>query len=201
MDGSTVVYFVRHGQSECNRLGRASGWSQTPLSELGREQARKAGALLSGLEFDRVYSSDLTRAVETCHIALPGVEPEQSPLLREIDVGRIQGTEYAQLREQDAETYSIVRKYRDFSPYGGESPNVAQERLHRFVETELNNLPGGTRAAVFCHLGTIMYMLNYVLGIEIPRDRLQLDNAAVFKFVRLKSGKWQLSCWNATGKI
>ena len=38
------VYFVRHGQSEGNRLNLHCGWSQTPLSQLGHQQARAANA-------------------------------------------------------------------------------------------------------------------------------------------------------------
>lgn len=201
MNEITEVYFVRHGESECNRQGRAAGWFQTPLSELGREQAKKTGELLSGMEFDRVYSSDLCRAMETCSIALPGAEPQLSELLREIDVGRIRNQLNAETRAQHPQEYSVVQKYRDFSPFGGESHAVAQDRLFRFVETELNNLPNGSKVAVFCHLGTVLYMLNYVLGQQINRACLQMNNAAVFKFIRLKSGRWQLAGWNTTGKL
>ena len=38
MDEITEVYFIRHGESESNRQGRAGGWFQAPLSALGREQ-------------------------------------------------------------------------------------------------------------------------------------------------------------------
>lgn len=201
MNGITEVYFVRHGESECNRQGRAAGWFQTPLSELGREQARKTGELFAGIEFDRVYSSDLVRAMETCSIALPGAEPQLSELLREIDVGRLRNVLNAETRAQYPQEYSIVQKYRDFSPFGGESHAVAQDRLFRFVETELNNLPEGSKVAVFCHLGTVLYMLNYVLGQQVDRTCLQMNNAAVFKFIRLKSSRWQLAGWNTTGKL
>ena len=69
------------------------------------------------------------------------------------------------------------------------------------METELNQLPDGSKVAIFCHLGTVLYMLNYVLGQQIDRFGLQMNNAAVFKFIRLKSGRWQLAGWNATGKL
>ena len=201
MSGITEVYFVRHGESECNRLGHAAGWYPTPLSELGRQQARQTGQLLSELKFDKVYSSDLVRAVETCNLALPGVEPQLSELLREIDVGSLRNQPTAKARQEHPLEYSMITKYRDFSPFGGESHAVAQDRLFRFVETELNNLPEGSKAAVFCHLGTVLYMLNYVLGTQVDRSGLQMNNAAVFKFIRLKSGRWQLAGWNATGKL
>ena len=201
MNGITEVYFVRHGESECNRQGHAAGWYPTPLSELGREQARKTGELLAELKFDKVYSSDLVRAVETCNLALPGAEPQLSELLREIDVGSLRNQPTAKARQEHPLEYSMITKYRDFSLFGGESHAVAQDRLFRFVETELNNLPQGSKAAVFCHLGTVLYMLNYVLGQQVDRNGLQMNNAAVFKFIRLKSGRWQLAGWNATGKL
>ena len=83
------VYFIRHGQSEGNRLRLHCGWSDTPLSELGHQQARAANAYLKDIPFDRIYCSDLPRARQTAADALPGCEPIYSDKLREIGVGHL----------------------------------------------------------------------------------------------------------------
>jgi probable phosphoglycerate mutase len=55
------------------------------LTESGREQARAAGALLSGISFDRVVTSGLDRTLETARLVAPEVEPESWPDLRELE--------------------------------------------------------------------------------------------------------------------
>ena len=55
------LYLVRHGESQTNLEHRFTGQADAPLSEQGKEDARKAGEKLKGLHFDRVYSSDLCR--------------------------------------------------------------------------------------------------------------------------------------------
>ena len=81
------LYMVRHGQSETNLAGKFTGWAQVSLTEQGFADARRAGVYLQGKTFDRIYSSDLKRAVQTAQTAIPGCEPIQLACLREINVG------------------------------------------------------------------------------------------------------------------
>lgn len=62
-----VVVFIRHGRTSHNNLGLFTGWEDPPLAPDGVEDAKNAGRLLKlhGFEFDVVYTSWLTRAVET----------------------------------------------------------------------------------------------------------------------------------------
>ena len=62
-----VVVFIRHGRTPHNNLGLFTGWEDPPLAPDGIEDAKNAGRLLKmhGFEFDVVYSSWLTRAIET----------------------------------------------------------------------------------------------------------------------------------------
>ena len=54
----TTLLLVRHGETDWNRDGRWQGGSDTPLNDLGREQARSLAGELDG-DIDVVYSSDL----------------------------------------------------------------------------------------------------------------------------------------------
>ena len=56
------------------------------LTESGREDARRAGELLRGIAFDKVFSSDTKRAKQTCAIALPDAEPEYTSLTRDYKI-------------------------------------------------------------------------------------------------------------------
>ena len=86
------VFFVRHGQSEANLKKIYAGQSDVPLTEQGRAEAAAIAPILAPYTFDRVYTSDLSRAIETQEIALPGVKANvASPLIREYDVGNIVG--------------------------------------------------------------------------------------------------------------
>lgn len=58
-------YFVRHGQTLFNRYRHLQGWSDSPLTEKGVNDAQAAGKLLSQINFANVYCSDTTRAIKT----------------------------------------------------------------------------------------------------------------------------------------
>ena len=62
-----VVVLIRHGRTPHNNLGLFTGWEDPPLAEDGVEDAKNAGRLLKkhGFEFDVVYTSWLTRAIQT----------------------------------------------------------------------------------------------------------------------------------------
>lgn len=196
-----VAYFVRHGQSMNNMVRRASGWSSTPLSPLGREQALATSKLFENVKLDKVYSSDLPRCVETCQLVLPGCEPELRASIREVSVGNMADRLSVEIRNENPEIYDFSRRVQDFSYYGGESNNYAYRRIRKFAEEELNTLPDGSQVAVFCHEGTIWHMLHYVLGEEIPLNKLVVGNGAIFKFVRFDDGEWKLAGWNLTGSL
>lgn len=61
----TVVYLVRHGQTELNESGVFRGLLDPPLNEAGREQARRLGATLGPRRPSGVIASPLRRAIET----------------------------------------------------------------------------------------------------------------------------------------
>ena len=63
------IYFVRHGQSQANADGLASGSEfDTPLTEKGIEQAKKTGLELKGRGIDLIVCSPISRAVDTAQI-------------------------------------------------------------------------------------------------------------------------------------
>lgn len=68
----TRLYIVRHGKTMFNTIGRAQGWSDTPLTTEGEHGIRELGLGLkeSGIEFKRAYSSDSGRTIQTMGIVL-----------------------------------------------------------------------------------------------------------------------------------
>lgn len=101
-----VLHLIRHGQSTWNVEQRIQGQLDHPeLTELGREQASAAAEHAATLGVVRLFTSDLTRAVQTAEIiaAACGLEPITSSLLREQDLGRLQGLTTAEALAQHPE--------------------------------------------------------------------------------------------------
>ena len=63
-----MIYFVRHGQTEWNKIGKMQGHKDIELNDEGREQAQVVKEKLQGIKFDKVFSSPLIRATETAKI-------------------------------------------------------------------------------------------------------------------------------------
>ena len=95
-DRSVPMLLLRHGQSEWNAVRRWQGAADTPLTELGREQAIGAAASLrtSAVEFCGVWTSDLARAGETALIIAAELDigpVVAEPRLREAFAGEWEG--------------------------------------------------------------------------------------------------------------
>ena len=85
--------FMRHGQTLFNLLRRKQGWCDSPLTELGIEQAKAVGTTLRerGLTFDHAYSSTSERACDTLELAFPGQPYERVKGLKEWNFGKFEG--------------------------------------------------------------------------------------------------------------
>ena len=86
-----MIYVIRHGQTELNNRKLLQGRSNQPLNEAGLAQAQKAAALLRGIAFSAVYSSPLTRAVQTAEAVVPALNPILDERLIEMDYGPYEG--------------------------------------------------------------------------------------------------------------
>lgn len=92
------VYAVRHGQTYFNIYNKLQGWSNSPLTQKGIDDAYDAGKRLAGIQFSAAYSSDTTRAEETAKVILKEnkisklVAPETQSYFREQFYGSFEGT-------------------------------------------------------------------------------------------------------------
>lgn len=188
------LYMVRHGQSENNLAKRFTGWAQVKLTEKGIEDARRAGEYLKGIAFDRIYSSDLIRAVQTAEYAIPGCRPVQLAQLREISLGKLEMRSIDECMEQLGETFSINRRMYNYVPYGGENREMIEARVRWFFEM-LESDPC-ENVAVFAHAGTVNTALDIVMGMQLDRAHLSCLNGSVAVFEHT-NGRWILRTWGA----
>ena len=140
----TTLILVRHGESVWNRAGRIQGQVNSPLTDLGINQAKAISDHLSGILLNQeleIYTSPLDRAIQTAEIIAQGIDHPSSKIiieerLNDFNVGEISGTfgwdkvaeifpEQAQLRLQDP-----MR----FHPSGGESGAEFEARLRSLLE-------------------------------------------------------------------
>jgi len=178
------LFLVRHGESINNLEKRYTGQSDVPLTALGRQQAMEIRPVLADIPFDRVYSSDLSRAVDTQKLALPGVEAVRTPLVREIDVGSIAGLPIdttGKLKRTDGENWEMVG-----------------ERLRRFL-AQLEADPCDY-VAVFAHGGILKTMLEFVLETPYNRRNVINENCCICVF-EYAGEKWRLLSWNYGAKL
>lgn len=83
LQGPQIV-IIRHGKTEHNKLGLFTGWYDAPLAMEGRKEATKAGRVMRehGVEFDTVYTSWLSRAIETAWIVLDELDCLWLPIIK-----------------------------------------------------------------------------------------------------------------------
>jgi 3-dehydroquinate synthase len=139
----SVLYLVRHGQSEWNRLGRIQGRSESPLTALGREQARVVGEylveVLAAVDFEIVVSP-AGRARETASIIARRLERDPADVvvderLADFDLGVLAGMPgWDAVAEIDPElAYRRLHDPLAFWPSGGESGAQVAERVREFL--------------------------------------------------------------------
>lgn len=186
------LYLVRHGQSIANSNKTHSGWSQIPLTEKGRSDAERAGQYLRTLHFDRVYSSDLRRAVETARFALPGCEPVQLPVLRERNVGSLAGRPFTECAAEYGDAYLKHRAALDFTAYGGENHEMHMARVREFL-TMLEKDPAESVVA-FTHGHFILCAVETVLNAKIPHNLFRCSNGSI-TILSFEEGRWRLDTY------
>ena len=182
------VYIVRHGESQNNKDGLWTGWFDAPLTEKGREDAAQAFELLSKTKFDKIYSSDLSRAKSTAEIAIPGCFYETSELLREINVGELAGTPIKLVDDNQKKAFGK----KGYIDVGGESRDAFRVRVSEFMK-KLESLDC-ENVAVFFHGGWLRIFLDTVIGLDLPRKNICCNNCtvAIFEYV---DSVWRLLSW------
>jgi broad specificity phosphatase PhoE len=186
---------VRHGATEWNADKRAQGQADIALSKKGREQARETARRLAGLPVDAVYSSDLSRAVETAEAIAEGhgLDVAVDPAFREIDQGEWTGLPVAEIQQRWPELWGAARHYS--ARPGGESPREVRRRALEGLRRVVERHPHGT-VVIASHGGTIRWLSAEVLGYDDRASaRLRgLSNGGVVSFeARLDSHRLVLS--------
>ncbi|MBR0849067.1 histidine phosphatase family protein [Bradyrhizobium diazoefficiens] len=186
-----TIYFLRHGETEWNALGRLQGTQDVPLNARGRGQAVQAARILADLFArdgkDRTalpyVSSPLGRARQTMELVrgkleLPVADYALDDRLREIGYGVWEGLTLAESEASDPDVYA--RRLADkwtVAPEGGETYVAVQQRMRDWYD--------GVRVdtVAVAHGGTCRALM-VALGFETPASaaELYIEQGAVYVF-------------------
>ena len=137
----TVIYSARHGETEFNVKYCLCGRLDIPLTEKGVQQAHLLAQSLVGKGIQKIYCSDLSRAVVTAQIAGEklGLSPIPDARLRETDFGAME-----RQRRDDPEFIRRCSAFAERFPGGGESILQSAHRVYGFLDEILQKHRGKT---------------------------------------------------------
>lgn len=148
----TTFYICRHGESENNKLGKFSGWVDTPLTPAGVANAEAVAAKLHGVPIDTIVSSDLGRAFTTAYIISRRIG-YQDEIIRTAELREMN---YGDFANKPYDHYPIMTPLQNahFIVPGGESLEQMQVRVLQAVDDISRTFPNKTILLVG-HDGTI----------------------------------------------
>jgi probable phosphoglycerate mutase len=179
----TRLLLVRHGATNATAEDRFSGSSGAELSDQGRWQAARLGERLAPQNIAAVYSSPLSRALDTARIVAGhcGLEPVVRDGLREIGHGHWEDMKREEVeREFGAEYAAWEADPFTFAPAGGESGVAVLARALPLVREIVTAHPD-RQVLVVSHKATLRLVLSSLLAFDPRgyRDRLEQSPACL----------------------
>jgi len=181
----TQILFARHGETEWNAIRRVQGWTDIPLSPLGQAQASALADRLASTPLTAIYSSDLTRAMDT---AAPtalrqGLEVHPRPGLREKGFGDWEGLTQPELERGYPELWHRYHVLRDLEAVvpGGETWQEVVARVSSTLRRVLADHPNPSDTVLLVgHGGSGRVVILEALQAALPTMlHLHLDNASL----------------------
>lgn len=172
------VIFVRHGQTEWNKSGKFQGHSDVPLNDTGRRQVKATAAYLAKEPIEAVYSSDLSRAIDTgaAIASYHGLDPVPDARLRELYMGKWEGLDFNTVYNNFRQEYDAWYGNPDGVTPGGEGVKDVEARVLDFI-FEVSPKHQGT-VAVATHGGVIRAVLAYAVDERYLWEE-PIDHASV----------------------
>lgn len=164
------IYLIRHGETDWNRDGLCMGQGDIPLNARGRRQAELTAERLANEKLSVIYSSDLSRALQTAQIIgrAHRLDPIGLKTLRELHYGRWEGHTREEIHALFPQARELDWEHEDslaFQPPGGESRQALYERVTREFEA-ISRCHHNENVAIVAHGGVIRAIVNYVLNLQ-----------------------------------
>ena len=171
------LILLRHLESQLNKEDRFTGWTNVPLSQEGKESAKKVAEGLIGLPIDKVYTSPLTRNRKTVFLVLENIGKRELPVvfdkaLDERNYGRLQGLNKEEVKKQyGQEQVRLWRRSWDEAPPDGESLKDVYNRVVPFYEENIKkDLQEGKNILVVASHNSLRALVKYLE--KIPDEKV-----------------------------
>ena len=212
------LVFVRHGISSFNEKGLIQGRTDdSHLTNKGYDQAKKSGEALSGINFDKIYSSPLKRAAETAKTIEKSFKKEHRIIydnnLLEVDLSSWSGLSFDEIRNQHPEVYPIWKNdpenltlKRDNNLYYKPIQELyiqAKDFLKSILNIYLDK--GDKNILIIGHNAILRCLILSLIGKPKKGFRkIKLDNAS-FSIINISNDKnsynIQVECLNQTSHL
>ena len=180
----TKLYLMRHGETLFNTQKRVQGACDSPLTELGIEQAKLAKTYFDreNITFDEIYSSTQERATDTAKLVSGREQVSQLKGLKEMSFGQF-----------EAQAEMLLPKFREGAnsfedlliPFGGEDIRQVGKRVHQAV-AKVMAASTAENTLMVSH-GAAMWGLILELGIQFPSG-VYFSNCAICQFEVAEDG-------------
>lgn len=162
----TTFYIIRHGNTEFNNKGRLQGGQiDSPLTEMGYNDAYNIAKKLNKMKFDAIFSSDLGRTFITAHIIADKLGLTNKIFrvkeLREIDFGDLSG----EFKDKAGIEYKKVKKDPKYRAPNGESYSDVKKRVMNKLFSLVNKK--NENILIVTHAGCIRGIISEALNLKL----------------------------------
>ena len=199
----TVTVLLRHGQTPMSVQKRYAGRSDTPLTDVGVQQAAAAAKRLASAGLGAIVTSPLLRAVQTARevAAVTGAAVVTDDGFRETDFGAWEGLTFAEVRERWPAELATWLADPQVAPPGGESFTDVSARvtaaLHRLLTAR-----AGQTVLIVSHVTPIKTLVAAaLLAPPAALYRMHLDVAALSEIDWYPDGPAVLRSFNDTAHL
>ena len=194
---SRNIFFIRHGQSESNvNENMAAGMNyDAPLTELGKKQAEALGERFKreGIYFDYLFTSELSRAIDTASIFLSALGNKDIPTMRSEKLNELQIPGWRGKARNDVVTTEIQAMWgksgKHYTPADGESEYELQRRYSEFIDkeiifnSEIEKIPESVNIAIVVHGWALRCFFQEILGYDQSFiKKMAMDNTSISQF-------------------
>jgi probable phosphoglycerate mutase len=195
------LVLLRHGETDWNLTGRAQGHADVPLNATGHAQARTVARVLAGLGPERLWSSDLMRAVQTAeYVAVAtGLAVEKDARLREYDVGERSGLTMGEFAAEFPERHAnwLHDSESRLLP-GEETTRQVRHRIVPALRECLDSLATGETGVAVLHGASLRVGLMGLLGWpwELSRSLQVVENCGYCVLTESEERGLRLASYN-----
>lgn len=194
------IYLIRHGETDFNKQNKEWGQdNELPLNDWGIIQSNKLAERLRNIKFDKLFSSDLKRAVQTSRVIsdLCNIEVILDKRLREYNPGEVDPSSEKWIDKYKELLNSGMSKY-DIRPFGGENIWDLIKRTDSFLkDIEKEN----RTIVIISHSGVNAAIINLSQKREKNEfQKIKQDNCCI-NILEFSEGKWKIKVVNDSEHI